>query len=208
MKYAKAAGALCLFAAGMGLWLLGDVGLDTRLAQMTPQLDKKLQEREIHIDAAELFDLLHNNQLAKVLWDVRDEADYNLFHLIDARRVTIDDLRQPWVRKLPAATIKVVMANDEARANAAWRLLSAQKVENVYVLDGGVNAWLDLYAGATTMPVSGVTVGSDRLRHRFDRAFGASHPASDPDAFRSPKRAYTAKVKMKKGRAMEGGGCG
>jgi 3-mercaptopyruvate sulfurtransferase SseA len=36
------------------------------------------------------------------------------------------------------------MSNDEAAATEAWKVLVAESVQNIYILEGGVNNWLAL----------------------------------------------------------------
>ena len=46
-----------------------------------------------------------------------------------------------------ANTLFVTISNDEAAATEAWKILKAESVQNVYILEGGVNRWLDTRLG-------------------------------------------------------------
>ncbi len=96
--------------------------------------------------------MMHNNQIDLVLVDVRGEAEYNLFHLIDAQRLTLAELGHGWPQRLSDDAVVVVMSNDEQAAEEAWKRLAVQRV-NVYVLAGGINRWLDLYRVKTAKRV-------------------------------------------------------
>ena len=67
-------------------------------------------------------------------------------------------------------TVFVVMSNDEQAATEVWKTLVAESVPNVYILSGGVNGWLDTFAGddARIWPVeaSGPDGAALRLRRR------------------------------------------
>ena len=100
------------------------------------------------------------------------------------------------------------MSNDEAAATEAWRLLVAESVPNVYILEGGVNGWLDTFSEAefrTTYKLA--SYPTDSLGYRFDAALGSRYPAADPnpDVF---ELEYTPVVELKSKRGPTSGGCG
>ena len=151
-RWAAVGAALGLAAA---TWLVGQPSLERKIARAQSALDASLRSRTVHIDPAELLTLMHGNQMPLVLLDVRPESDYHVFHLLDARRVALNDLTPQWASRLPANAVVVVMSNDEAGAHEAWKRLAVLLNPNpyapvtdrsrVYVLAGGVNRWLDLY---------------------------------------------------------------
>ncbi len=74
---------------------------------------------------------------------------YNQFHLRGAVHVPLDQV-QAKAKELhfePANTVFVTMSNDEAAATEAWKILRAESVPNIYILEGGINAWFKTYAG-------------------------------------------------------------
>ena len=67
----------------------------------------------------------------------------------------------------------VVMSNDEAAATEAWKTLVAERVPNVYILEGGVNNWLSLFAAEDAAIIPTPTPpGDDQLRYLFTAALG------------------------------------
>ena len=214
MNRTKIVGAIVAVLAAAGLLVMRQPSLDARLADMKTELNAGLAARTVHIDPAELLDLIYNFNTALQVMDVRDEADYNLFHIVDARRVTFDQIEDPdWVKQLPSQTVTVLVSNDENRAVEAWKLLSVQGVNNVYILTGGINFWLDLYGEGSEqivekIPSQGDLSGTDVLRHRFAFALGSMHPAADPDPKSFPPRKYVKKVKPIGRVAKKSGGCG
>jgi rhodanese-related sulfurtransferase len=210
----KVVGALVAVAAATGLLLKGQPTLEDKLQARAPELEARLKAREVQIDPAELLDVLNNYNTGLRILDVRDEADYNLFHIVDSVRVTPGQIRDPaWVRTLPAETVFVLVSNDEQRAAGAWKLLAVQNVPNLYLLAGGINAWLDLYSGKPAkagVPGDAVAGGraDDHLRHRFSAALGSRHPAADPDPHLAPRPEYVKKVKSIGPAGRKAGGCG
>ncbi len=102
----------------------------------------------MQIHPGELLASLADNQLNVILLDVRDEADYNLFHIRRARHLPLAEVAAaiPDLQFEAAAnTVFVVMSNDERAATEAWKLLVAESVPNVYILEGGINNWLTVF---------------------------------------------------------------
>jgi rhodanese-related sulfurtransferase len=205
----KRGGAVVLLLLALGIALVGQPAPEDRVAWKRAELEEKLASRAFHIDPGELLSLMHNNQIRLVMLDVREEVDFNVFHLVDARHVAPGELDAPWVAALPAEAVKVIIANDEARANEAWQRLYVQGVENLFILAGGLNLWLDVYLdGKATAQPAEPARASGRLRHEFAAALGDQHPASRPNPETAVRRVFETKVVVQKPRHVEGGGCG
>jgi rhodanese-related sulfurtransferase len=203
----KAAGAGLAVILGLGLVFFRQPSVQQRLERLEPAVLEKLNQRRVQIDPAELLDLIYNRNVRLKILDLRDEAEFNLFHITGSERVTPALLRDPeWVRSLPPRTVIVAVSNGEARAAGAWKLLAAQKVLNIYVLEGGINNWLEVYGPSRVTPESS---GNDETRrYRFEAALGGRHPESGPDPEKIPKRKYQTKVKGIGQKARKKGGCG
>ena len=144
--------------------------------------------------------------------DVREERDYNLFHLSDAKNVSpleIPEMIDTLISQ-PANTVFVVMSNDEATATEVWKVLVAESVPNVYILDGGINNWLDTFATEFEGEFCGqVKVASnDELRYDFSAALGSGCPAAYPKIEHYEHLEYIPKIKLELKRAPSSGGCG
>lgn len=212
----KLVGAATLVGLALAVLAIGQPSAADRWAHVAGEKQKLLDGRAIHVQPGELVELAQNDQIDLKLLDVRDERDFNLFHLIDAQRVSLDEIRAGLVSlrllSAPPQTVTVLISNDEARAVEAWKLLVAGGVTNVYVLEGGINHWLDTFhqgacAPGCTAADGTVSAGPDTLRHVFEYARGASHPGADPDALVAHNLAFTPKVVLQT-RRTRGGGCG
>jgi len=209
-------GAALLFVAAAGALFAGSPDVGDKLEWAGPGLDRDIQSRAYHIDPGELLDLMWNNQLRLALLDVRDEEDFNLFHLIDARRFefTPEDLK--WSEGLPEETVRVVISNDETRANEAWKKLEVLGVPNVYILAGGVNQWLSLcrpHEIGTPRPPHVLrsdagSLADDSLKYIFPAALGDRYPEARPPEFCFGDRTYQPKVTVLKPVDVPAGGCG
>jgi hypothetical protein len=133
-------------------------------------------------------------------------VDYNLFHILDAEHITAEALPEvlPSLHMEPPNTVFVVMSNDEAAATEVWKTLEAEAVPNVYILEGGVNNWLNIFAGGE-LPEREAAPG--QLAYQFDAALGARHHAAEPlpEYF---NLVYVPKVKLELKRGPTSGGCG
>ncbi len=190
--------------------LIGQPTPEKMIAWKSNSLERRLASREVFIAPGELYGLLTNNQIPLLLLDVRNQRDYNVFHLRDARRVSLDQLRDSWVKTIQPETVVVVMSNDEARAVEGWKYLAIRPNVNAYILAGGVNRWLDLYyARRTDVPAGDEPAqGNDVLRYRFPRALGDRVQWARPRSNVPAAANFVAKVKVAKPVRAEGGGCG
>jgi rhodanese-related sulfurtransferase len=168
----------------------------------------------VQIDPAELLGLMHNDYIDLRLIDVRDERDWNLFHLWGAERIPTEALVAQHERfmHLHSNAVIVLMGNDEAEATAAWQLLMATANRpNAYILAGGINRWLNEYAGGKhgEGPEDRKTDEPDEtLRYPLKWALGSRHPAALPDLHEAPDDdRIVKKVRLQK-RVVRKGGCG
>jgi len=168
-----------------------------------------IDERRVYISPQELLSLIGDAHIKAVLLDVRAERDYNQFHILDARRHAPEEIEAVAGELMfePANTVFVVMGNGEAAATGAWKTLRAESLPNVYILEGGVNHWIDTFADDVFRLANAVPdAAEDQLSWRFPAATGARHPAAEPNPYIN--LAFEPKVKLEIKRAPTGGGCG
>lgn len=203
-----AAGGLIVLA-GVTLFIGQPTNADRQAALAIDQ-ETALTERSVQIHPAELLAYLNNRQIIPYVIDVRSESDFNAFHLPGARRVPLDGilLLAQDLQLQPRNTLFVVLSNEEAAATDAWRMLNAEGIANVYILEGGINKWLDTFSDEAFQAAYKVEpAGVDQLAYALPGALGARYDAADPNpaAFTIE---YTPKVKLSVGRGATGGGCG
>jgi rhodanese-related sulfurtransferase len=187
-----AAAAAAALAFGLALAWAPTAG--RRAQALENQAERAIARRDIQVSPAELTTLMHNRQVALALFDLRDEFAFSQFHLADAKRV--DSMET--IRALPDKTVKFRMAADEETALRAFRQLARAGAKQVYILVGGIAAWLELFANTSS--------GTPTL---LAGAFGGRHPASYPDVEHMALPKFEAKVKLGASGAKKGpGGCG
>jgi hypothetical protein len=202
-------GAGALAGLALVVALIGQPTTKDRWQAVSSVKEAALAERQVQIEPGELLNLLHDHELKPILLDVRDEADYNLFHLERAIHMppeTLPERLEEFQLEGPT-TVFVVMSNDELGATEVWKTLVAESVPNVYILAGGVNGWLDVFA-AEDVRIQPADPGKpDALRYTFAAALGSNYPSADPDPGEYELE-YPARIKLELKRGPTGGGCG
>jgi len=224
-------GAGALFAAAVAVVLIGSPTLEDKYNALTftrtetiPQLnadpivntykytaDEMLLNRLVFITPAEAFKAKYNQAMNPVYLDVRTEADYNLYHIEDAVNVPLARIQEVipvLLTEPPANTVFILMSNDETAAVDAWKILSASSVQNVYILEGGVNNWIAFFGTEekTLQPKPGA--GDDELGFIFPAALGSSYESCSPSPIEYENLEFEAKIKLQLKRDKSGGGCG
>ncbi len=173
--------------------------------------DQMLERRLVFISPAEAFKARYLQAVKPVYLDVRSEADFNLYHLADAVNVPLERLAQvvPDLLSEPTAnTVFITIGNDEAAAIQAWKQLVASRVQNVYILEGGINRWIATFgAGDPALkPLAGAS--DDQLRYAFTAALGDRYKSCAPRPMDHEKLDFQARIVLQLKRDKSGGGCG
>ncbi len=199
-----------LGVGAVAVLVIGQPTQADRWAAMAAEKGGLLVERTVYIHPGELLELIHDSQINLIMLDVRSEVDYNLFHLLDAQHAPLPELTARVADLIlePLNTVVVVMSNDEAAATEAWKLLTAESVPNVYILEGGINNWLTLMTDEAFKQAHPVrAAGAEELRYTFPAALGARTTPANPNP-ELHELEYTPKVQLKTRRGATGGGCG
>lgn len=227
----RLAGAGALVAAALVVVFLGEPSFEQRYNKLTftrtetvEQLnaepivttytytaDEMLSNRLVFVSPAEAFKAKYNQSMKPVYLDVRSEADYNLYHVEDAVNVPLDRIEEIiplLLTEPPANTVFIVMSNDETAAIQAWKILVADTIPNVYILEGGINNWIAFF-GADDEPLHpNPQAGDDQLAYLFPAALGDRYESCSPNPIEYENLEFEAKIKLQLKRDKSGGGCG
>ena len=191
--------------------IIGQPTTADRWERLEPVRAEAIANREMYVHPGELLDTFHDHKLNLIMLDVRSEADYNLFHLLDAVHMLPEEIPAAIndLIAMPANTVIVVMSNDETTSMEGWKALSAQAVPNVYILSGGINNWLDTFATDFEEGLCGepIEAKDEQLHFEFEAALGSNCPAAYPDHDEYHFE-YEKKIQLELKRAPVGGGCG
>lgn len=207
----RVAGALALALVALAVVFIGAPSTDQKWAKIELSKEALLTERQVQISPGELLASIADDKLKVVMLDVRPEGQYNLFHLRGAQNLPLArlDAAAPGLLLQAAVnTVFVVMSNDETLATQAWKTLVAQSVPNVYILEGGLNNWLRIFAQEDPQITPTPTPpGDDQPAYVFSAALGSRYSAASPNPLEW-KLEYTPKIKLQIKRDKSGGGCG
>jgi len=224
-------GAAALLAAALGVLVLGSPSVEDRYQRLSfkrtevikqaaaePQsvthvysADEMLSKRLVFTSPAEAFKARFQQAINPVYLDVRSESDYNLYHLADAVNVPLErlaDVIPSLLSEPPANTVFIAIGNDEAAAIEAWKLLVASSVQNVYILEGGINNWIAFFGAGDPALQPLATGGEDELRYGFPAALGSRYASCSPDPIEYEKLDFEARIVLQLKRDKSGGGCG
>lgn len=177
---------ICLAVAGI---IIGQPCMEEVKAAETEAL---LTNRTVHVHPGELLYLLRNNNddLYTIALDVRSAAEYESFHINDAHYTSISEImitleELEVVKGALDQIVIVVMSNDETAATEAWRALMDQEVPNIFILDGGANNWLNVFACETFKETYAIAdKQDDEPGYLFDTSLSAAAGqclAADPN---------------------------
>jgi hypothetical protein len=178
---------------------------------ITYTADQMLANRLVFVTPAESFKAKYNQSMKPVYLDVRSEADYNLYHIDGAVNVPLERIQEVipvLLSEPPANTVFIVMSNDETAAVAAWKILAADSVPNVYILEGGINNWIAFFGSDDVSLRPNPNAGDDQLGFIFPAALGNRYESCSPSPIDYEHLEFEAKIKLQLKRDKSGGGCG
>ncbi|MDP1779376.1 MAG: hypothetical protein Q8K73_03805, partial [Anaerolineales bacterium] len=108
----------------------------------------------------------------------------------------------------PANSVFILMSNDETAAVSAWKTLVGSSVQNVYVLEGGVNNWIAFFGKDDKTLQPAQNAGDDQLGYVFPAALGSRYESCSPNPIEYEKLEFEAKIILQLKRDKSGGGCG
>jgi hypothetical protein len=207
----RVAGAVALVLAAVAVLLVGAPDTADKWARVSDEKERLVAAREVQIHPGELLASLADDRLKVRMLDVRSESDFNMFHIQGSQHVELSGLL-PLTKEFLASstknTVYVVMSNDELAATDAWRVLAAESVPNVYILEGGINQWLSTFsAGEPGIVSTAIPAAADQLRFDFPAALGSRYGGASPNPHEWELE-YTPKIKLQINRDKSGGGCG
>ncbi len=202
------AGVTLLLLAG-AILVIGQPSTQAKWALIEADKAPLLTERTVMVTPIEILDNMHRDRLDLRLIDIRSEADYNTFHLAHAEHVPMAELGRhlnEW-QVITGNTVIILIGNDETASIEAWKFLTVENVPNVYILAGGVNAWIKQFSGSSGIDASPINGADDQLRYQFaEDVTPLMLPSLDSvDMFALE---YIPKIVLNKKAGGTGGGCG
>lgn len=120
----------------------------------------------------EVADMIVNKDPSLVLIDVRAETEYEKFHLPGALNIPLSSLLDDQWKDYLHQDLRynVFYSNGTVNANQAWMLTKQLGYQNNYVLQGGLNYWVETILNPTA-PAS-TNPNEDIARYDFRQGAG------------------------------------
>jgi len=178
--------------------------------QISPdQLHHKVIQKNRYFSPEEVANYIISGDPSIQLIDVRTPEFYNKFTLKGAINIPLKDLLKGEELSIyfdQDVYKTIIFSNGSSDADIAWMLATRLGYKNVYVMKGGLNAWVDQILQPKEHSVVWDRIDDEMYQYRRGASeyFGgkSSAPAGD-DAVAKPKKA----IKKRKKKEVEGG-CG
>lgn len=166
---------LSISIVGLGLIIAAVPQNTTHPYKLTAdQLLEEVKGRQQFFSPDELADKLINKDPLIQLIDVRDQADFEKFSLPGAVNIPLSDLLNVQYTDLlnQDVNMNILYSNGTIEANQAWMITRQLGYENNFVLEGGLNYWVETIMNpakpASTAP------NEELARYDFRQAAGAA----------------------------------
>jgi sulfur-carrier protein adenylyltransferase/sulfurtransferase len=160
---------------GLGLIIAAVPQNTTRPYKLTAtQLLEEAKGRQQFFSPDELADKLVNKDPSIQLIDVRDQDEFEKYSLPGALNIPLADLlNDQWIDVLDQdVKLNIFYGNGSIEANEAWMITRQLGYENLFVLEGGLNYWVETIMNpekpASTSP------DEELARYDFRQAAGAA----------------------------------
>jgi len=172
------------------------------------ELLEEAQEGAQFMSTDEIADMVIQKDPSFQLIDVRAQNDFEKFHLPNAINIPLTDiLAEDWADVLDQdVKMNVFYSNGTMKANEAWMITRQLGFENNYVMQGGLNYWVETILN----PKAPASTSPDEEIAKYDFRKGASMALgegaiSNVKSTKSNSPKPVIKRKKKKKRAA--GGC-
>jgi len=166
----KQFGIIVLMICGLIL-AFSPVDTDKKNISDPNQLSQQILNRNDHISAEQLGEMIIDGDPDYLLIDIRSPEEYEKFHIKTAYNFPLETLfKQETMNELDPDKLLILYSNGGTHAAQAWILLQQYGYENSLVLLGGLNYYVDVYSNP--QPPEGVYADSEIFQYQFQKAAG------------------------------------
>jgi len=189
-------------------WLLFTTDNNQKQNVSPDNLYQKMVENTRYFSPEEIAHKIISKDPSLQLVDVRGDKFYNKFTLMGAIDIPLKDiLKQENLDYFDQDIYQTVLfSNGTSDADVAWQLMTRLGYKNVYVMKGGLNAWVEEILEPKEHSVVWDRIDNEMYQYRkgASQFFGGKADVPSGDAsVTKPKK----KVKKRKKKEVEGG-CG
>lgn len=194
-----------LFLIAIALIFIGQPDAMDKYANKAAEYDKLLNDKKVQIHPGELAEAANDPAIYLKILDLRNEKEFNLFHLQNSRRIKESELEKKeflnQILSSPNNTVYVLIGEDDKQTVKAWKHLKGNGIINLYYLDGGIDRWLKHFP-----PQNKIADFVDGKYH-FKYAVGqkAINSYIPKDELKKKNLKYEKVIKVKKKQILSGG---
>jgi rhodanese-related sulfurtransferase len=113
----------------------------------TEDLLQQLHNQSTYIEAEEVAHMIIDKDPAFQIIDIRSADDYKKYHIPGSFSMSLDALFNEEAKDIidDEKTI-VLVSNGNTKAGQAWLLMSANGYQDLFVLHGGMNHWVNIFS--------------------------------------------------------------
>lgn len=148
---------VAIFFLTLGLVMAAIPQDTTHPYKLTPeQLLEQVNSGMQYFSPDEVANMLVMEDPSFLLIDVRGQNEYEEFHLPGAINIPVSDiLSEDWVDYLDQdARHNIFYGNSSVKANEAWMITIQLGYNNNYVLQGGLNYWVETIMNPEAPPIT------------------------------------------------------
>ncbi len=135
------------------------------------QLLNELQHRNYYITPDELAHMIIDKEPGFVVVDIRSKEDYNKYHIPGSLHIPLDQLlNNDELQDLASGATIILASNGNTLASQAWLLLKENGFQDVYILQGGLNYWVQAFNNP--QKPTGFYTDDELFRYEFRKAAG------------------------------------
>jgi rhodanese-related sulfurtransferase len=210
-KWRYGAGGTLLAMAGV-VFFVGQPSSATRWSWVEAEEAPRLEKRAVMVSPAEVLNYMYSEQITMQLVDIRSASDFDTFHIDGAQHIASNQLLShlPEWQVLTGNNVIILMGNDETASIEAWKMLVSENIANVYILDGGINRWIDMFdLSSDDIEVVEQEVMDDQLGYQFPAGVDFMPLARpNPSSYGPFDLEYTPRIELQGKKGATGGGCG
>ena len=186
----KISASVVLVALAGFIFLHGQPTPLEKWACLQDNWSKDLTTRAVYVHPGEVLEVKKNHSVAVRILDVRPEAEFNIFHIAGAQRLDPARIANPAILNsllaAPANVVFFLVSDGEEASTQAWKALKASGLLNLYIIEGGINKWLEVYPPEPCLVKSDdqPSDNSQQLPYGFRYAVGDQTRAARPDSIR------------------------
>ncbi len=134
---------------------------------------KNMTEKNYLISPEQIGELIIDGDLDYVLIDIRKADEYNKFHIKSAINISLENIFDDEILQgFDSEQTIILYSNGETHSSQAWVLLQENGYDNIYILSGGLNYYMDVYTNPN--PPTGVYSDSEMFRYQYLVSAGKS----------------------------------